>query len=379
MGGHASKAEAGTRGAVHSDVNVRALLDQIVEATNRLAAGLDAAGVNQPLRQSPAHTLRTLDRGLPNYTVEDLLLACEAYAIVTAPSALATGDLTQVRDEALHTLQLLRALAGSARGWRRLTGMTTVGVQGAFLRSAFNESTVRAALGALMEPLSALAFMDSTPQRTRRRLLPVGVGCFVPGTVLASALALIVFLLTSIAFATGQIALSPNGIAVSAFSDESHHKGGIAASAASASATPTARTSAPGPQPTATPHATSTATTTASPTATPTAGASPTATTPAGSPTLSASRSTVSPCVGTPDAFILTYSGGQSSVTWTATPSDPTDITLNPPNGTLQPSGAGSATNVTVTLVNDVSITGTITISTSNNLTRTVQFDSTGC
>ncbi len=371
MGGrHESESEAGTRGVAHSDVEVRALLDQMVEATNRLAAGLDAVGLNQQLRQSPAYTLRSLDRSLPNYTVEDLLLACEAYATVTAPSALATGDFLRVPDEALHILQLLRALAGGVRGRRRQTGMTTVGVPGSFLRSAFNEPAVQAALAALMESLSALAFMGSTQQQKRRRLLPVSVGCFVPGIVLAGALTLIVFLLMSIAFAAGQIAISPNGLAVPVLSDGIHHKG-----ATSANATVTARANAVAPQPTGMPRAQPTGT----PRAQPTAGASPTATTPAGSPTLSVSKSSVSPCLGTPDAFTLTYSGGQSLITWTATPSDQTDIALNPPNGTLQPSGAGSSTNVTVTLVNDVSITGTITISTSNNLTRTVQYDSTGC
>jgi hypothetical protein len=370
MGGYASDTEAGAREAAHLDVGVRAPLDQIMEATNRLAAELDAAGLNQQLRQSPAYTLRSLERGLPNCTVEDVLLACEAYAMVTAPSALTTGDLFRVRDEALRTLQLLRALAGGTRGRRRLTGMTTTGIQGAFLRSAFNEPAVQAALAALIEPLSALAFMDSTQQQKRRRLLPVGVGCFVPGTVLVGALALIVLLLTSIAFAAGQVAISPNGVDVPVLSGGMHHTSGAAATH-----TPTMRANVPAWQPTAT----------ASPTVIPgststlTPGPTPTVTPPAGSPTLSVSKSTVSPCPGTPDAFTLTYSGGQSPITWTATPSDQADIALNPPSGTLQPSGAGSAANITVTLVNDVSITGTITISTSNTLTRTIQYDSTGC
>src|SRR5258708_35356749 len=138
MGGHANESEADAREAAHSDVEVRALLDQIVEATNRLAAGLDAAGLNQPLRQSPAYKLRSLDRSLPNHTVEDLLLACEAYATVTAPSALATGDFIRVPDEALRTLQLLRALAGGVRGRRRQTGMPTVRAPGSILRSPVN-------------------------------------------------------------------------------------------------------------------------------------------------------------------------------------------------------------------------------------------------
>jgi hypothetical protein len=212
--------------------------------------------------------------------------------------------------------------------------------------------------------------MDSTQQQKRRRLLPVSVGWFVPGTVLAGALALIVLLLTSIAFAAGQIAISPNGVDMPVLTGGTHHTSGAAANP-----TPTVRANVPARQPTAG------ASSTAIPgrTSTPTPGTAPTAPTSAGSPTLSVSKSTVSPCLGTPDAFTLTYSGGQSPITWTATPSDQTDIALNPPNGTLQPSGAGSAANVTVTLVNDLSITGTITISTSNNLTRTIQYDSTGC
>jgi hypothetical protein len=372
MAEHERESEAGTNGAARQDAEVRALLARMAAATSRLAAGLDAAGLNQPLRQSPTYTLRSLDRRLPRYTVEDLLLACEAYATVTAPSALATGDLLRVREEALRTLQLLRALAAGNRGRRRQTGMTTVGIPGSFLRSAFSEPEVQAALAALMEPLSALAFMDSAQQRQRRRLLPVGVGCFVPGTLMAGALALIVFLLTSIAFATGQIALSPNGVDAPVLSDGIHH-----ASGAAANPTPTVRANVPARQPTA--GASPTAIQGSTSTPTPGPGPAPTATTPAGSPTLSVSRSTVNPCLGTPDSFTLTYSGGQSPITWTATSSDQTDIALNPPNGTLQPSGPGSSANITVTLVNDVSITGTITISTSNNLTRTVQYDSTGC
>ncbi len=370
MGGYESESQAGTRGAAHSDVEVRALLDQIEEATNRLAAGLDAVGLNQQLRQSPAYPLRSLDRSLPNYTVEALLLACEAYATVTAPSALATGDFIRVPDEALRTLQLLQALAGGVRGRRRQTGMTTVGIQGSFLRSAFNEPAVRAALAALMEPLSALAFIDSTQQQKRRRLLPVGVGCFVPGTVLAGALALIVFLLTSIAFAAGQIAISPNGVDVPVLSGGIHHRSGAAANP-----TPTLRANAPASQSTAG------ATPTAIPgsTSTPTPSPTPTATPPSGSPTLSVAKSTVGPCPGTPDSFALTYARRQSPITWTASWPDHTDVTLSPAGGTLQPSGPGSSVYITVTLVNDVSITGTMTISTGNNLTRTVQYDSTGC
>lgn len=260
MAGHESESGAGTSGAAPSEGQVRALLNQIVEATSRLAVGFDAAGLSQSLRQSPTYTCRSLDRKLPNYTVEDLLLACEAYATVTAPSALATGDVARVRDEALSTQQLLQTLANGIRGRRRLTGMTTVGIQDSFLRSAFNEPAVRAALVALMEPLSALAGMDSTPQGKSRRLLPVGVGCFVPGTVLVSALALIVFLLTSIAFATGQVVISPAGVDVPGLSNTTHVRG-----ATSALATPTARTSVPAPQPTGTPRVQ------------PTAGARPTA------------------------------------------------------------------------------------------------------
>jgi hypothetical protein len=360
MGGHASESGAGTRGAAPLEVEVHALLERTVEATNRLAVRLDAAGLNRALRQSPTYTLRSLDRALPNYTVEDLLLACEAYATVTAPSALATGDPTRVRDEALRTLQLLRALAGGIRGRRRLTGMTTVGIQGSFLRSAFSEPAVRAALVALMESLSALACMDSTQQRKRPRLLPVGVGCFVPGTVLASALALIVFLLTSFAFATGQIAKSPHGVDVSALVDGNHHTG-----ATSAHATPTARIGAPTPQSTAG--------------ATPTPGLTPTATPPSGSPTLSVSKSLVMPCLGAPDSFTLTYAGGQNPITWTATWPDHTDIALTPANGTLQPNGSGSSANITVMLVNDVSVTGSVNISTGNGLSQSVNYDSTGC
>lgn len=359
MDKRARDSEAGSGAAVAADVNISALLEQILEATDHLTAGLNAAGMNQSLLTSSAYILRSLDRSLPAYTVEELLLTFQAFATVTAPSALAMDDLGQIRDEAMRMLRLLTTLRASVHGRRRLTGSTTVGVNVTFLQSAFSKPEVRDALIRLLGAFTELASIGADKQH-KRRPLAIGVGYFIPGTVLITTLGLIFFLLTSIAFATGQIAISSNGVNVTALSNAIQQSG-----AKNAQATATAV-----PQPTATPTPRPIPTASRSATATPNTSATP---------TLSVSKSTVQPCLGTPDSFTLIYANGSTPARWTASWQDTTNIALSPASGTLQTNGSGRSTTITVTLVNDGSFTGTITITTNNNLTQTVTYDSTGC
>jgi hypothetical protein len=323
------------------------MLGVVAERTDHLVTVLETGGMIQQLRDSPAYNLRQLDRSLPNYTIGDLLLACEAYATVTAPSALATDDLGQVRDGARHILQLLQGLLGSIRGrqHRTMMGTTITGMQATLLRSTFDEPTAQAALAALIDSLSVLVALEGGQPRQHKHLLPIGKGYFVPTTVLGGAIALIVFLLTSIGFATGQVASSPNGLNFSAISG--NH--GV-------SPTTTAGPNAGTHQPTPTPR--------------PGATATPR---PPGAPTWSVSPLNLQPC---PNAqFTITYISGPGPISWTAA-SDSSYILLNQSGGQLQPGGSVA---VTVTATMDTGQPGSITVSAHDALpTQQVQYD-TGC
>ncbi|GAC1454015.1 MAG: hypothetical protein PVSMB4_14690 [Ktedonobacterales bacterium] len=338
---------------------LRALLGAVVQATDYLVAALDAAGLTQQLRDSPIYYLRHLDRSLPAYTVTDLLLVCEAYATVTAPTALATGDLAQVRDEAQRTLHLVQAVAGAGRGRRRLTLSETItkGAHTTLLRNAFSKPPVQAALARLIDALAALASIDGVEARKRRRLLPLGSGCVVPITVLGGAITLIVFLLASIAVASGQVSVTPDGVRIPAIS-------GPHGVLASASPSTSQRSPTPRPAPTAI--------------SVPMPAATPTVTTPPSTPMLDVSKNSVFPCPGAPDSFTITYTGGQQPITWGANWPDHVDITLSPNSGTLQPGGI-------VTVIVDApqtssNVSGWIAIAASGGLSApSVQYNSNNC
>jgi hypothetical protein len=181
------------------------------------------------------------------------------------------------------------------------------------------------------------------------------MGYFVPTTILGGAIALIVFLLTSIGFATGQVAMSPNGLNFPAIS-------GNYGASPTTMASPNVGTH----QPTPTPPRSATAT------PTPLPGATVTPPQP-GAPTWSVSPLNLQPC---PNArFTITYISGPGPISWTAA-SDSSYILLNQSGGQLQPGGSVA---VTVTAQMDTGQPGSITISANDGLpTQQVQYD-TGC
>lgn len=364
--GGAEKSAGGDQSAAEQQT----MLSEIALAVEDLAADLETAGLTQQLRESPSCNLRSLDRSLPAYPLEELLLACEAYATVTAPTALAADDFAQVREEAEHLLQSLRVLAGVGRSRRRLPGkgFTSTGTDNFLLRSAFTDTQVQASLNALLDALSPLADIKDGEPEKRKRALRIGPGCLIPATVLGGAIALVVFLLSSFALATGHPAVLPGGLSVPALSNGS-----------SAAATATTLSGAPIPGiATPTPATAATATSSGSggtPTQPPVAA--PTATTPPGVGRLSLSKSTVTPCVGSSDSFTITYSSGQQPVSWSASWSDHTNVTVSPSNGTLQP---GGSTSITVSVAIDLSTPGTITMSASNGVkSQTITYDASNC
>jgi hypothetical protein len=339
----------------------RALLSAVVVAVNKLEAALDEVGLNRRLRESPSSLLRTLDRTLPDETLDDLIVGCEAFASVTGPSALATDDQARLRTEAQRYLRTLQTLTDTARGRRRLTlmGSTSIGTQNAFLRSVLGKPQVRYALEALIDPLTALAALaeGGTP-REHVRLIPMGMGCVIPATVLGGAAALIFVLLASIALATGQAQITPNGLNIPLTS-------ALPTATAKSGSTPTTR---PGnPTPTTTPSA--------KPTPTSKPGVKPTTTPVPGYGVLSVSPNNVAPCAGSPDTFTVSYSGGQSSINWSSSSSDPANILLSPASGTLAP---GGFVTVTVT-ASQSATTGSITVTPSHGSASTVNYDASQC
>lgn len=336
---------------------LRLLAETATQATDDMIAALHDAGLTSSVLRSPEYTLRALNRGLPNVSLEDLLLTCEAFTSVTVPSALATGDLGRIQSEAHRTYQLLQALASGVRGRRRLTFAASAVTEGMQLRAALSEPAVRSALAQLIEILAALAALDGGNQRKRRAILPIGVGCLVPGTVLGSAVVLIVFLLTTIAFATGQVAITGTGVIFPSTSGKP---------TATTSATATTQAAGPAATPTHMPRLKPTATSQPAHSATSTPSS-------ASAPAWSVSQLNQPPC--STAQFTITYTSGSSPISWTASWSDQTGVQVSPASGTLQPGGT-----VTVNVTAQIDLTNQITVAANNGLpAQSVSYDSTSC
>jgi hypothetical protein len=351
-----------------SESDVRILIQEIAQATQAIVSALDNAGLDEQLRQSPEYILRTLDRSLPKQSLGELLLACEAFASVTGPSVLATGDLSLFYDEAQYLGDIVQTLGRCVSSRQRLTRVTGV-MQGLRLRATLSEPAVLAGLTHLGDLFASVASTETHAARPRRRLLsllPFGRRFIVPGTVLASALAFIIFLTGTIAFATGQVPVPAHGLVIPGLSHaatstpQTHSTSG----GTPVPATPTPKVGVP----TATPGA-----------HTPTPSPTP------GKPLLSISQSLIQPCQGIDAQFSIVAGTGQSAVSWTATSPDPTNIQVstNDQNfsahvsGTLQP---GQSVTVYVRVTNDTNTNnGTIGISANNGHSYGVQYDTSNC
>jgi hypothetical protein len=309
-----------------------------------------------------------LDRNLPDETFDDLLVSCEAFAVMTGPSALATDDLNRLRSEAQRLLRTLQQVADAARGRRRLTligttmGTGATGAQNSFLRTALSAPRSRESLEGLIDALSALAALaKSGKPEQRKRLIPIGAGLVIPVTVLGGAIALIIVLLASIALVTGRAPITPNGLDIPL-----------------TSALPTAT---PPPTATARPKSTRTANPgTPTPTTrpggapTPRPGFTPTTPPSGGYGVMSVSPNTIAPCVGNSDSFTISYSGGSKSLTWSVTSTDPSNLSYSSASGILTP---GGSVDVTVSNKSDTN-QGTIYV-TGGSQQQTVSFDATNC
>lgn len=348
----------------------RALLSAVVVAINDLVAALDAVGLYQRLRESPGCRLRALDRNLPDETFDDLLVSCEAFAVMTGPSALATDDLNRLRSEAQRLLRTLQQVADAARGRRRLTligttmGAGATGAQNSFLRTALSAPRSRESLEGLIDALSALAALaESGKPQQRKRLIPIGAGLVIPVTVLGGAMALIIVLLASIALVTGRAPITPNGLDIP-----------LTSALPTATPLPTA-TARPKITPTANPG-NPTPTTHPGVGPTPRPGSTPTTPPSGGYGVLSVSSSSnpIAPCSGNPDSFTISYSGGSKSLTWSVTSTDPSNLSYSQASGTLTP---GGSVDVTVFNKSDTN-QGTIYV-TGGSQQQTVSFDATQC
>lgn len=343
-----------------SAAELHSMLGVVATAVDDLAMELDAVGLTQQLRNSPSCDLHTLDRSLPHYPLEELLLACEAYATVTGPAALATDNLAEVREEAQRLQQILQTIAGAGRSRRRLPGMgfTSTGTQNVFLRSAFGDPQVQDALSALIDTLAPLAIINGGSLPKRGWASRIGPRYIIPVVVLGGAIALVVLLIGSFAFANKGAGILPNGLGIPGL-----------ARGVNSSATATAQNNSGAP--TATLASSSSAAATA-----PTTQSTATAPSSSGSPKIALSKSVLSVCPGSPDSFTISYSGGQP-ITWTASWSDHTNITLNPSSGSLQ---SGVPVSVMVDALTDTGGAGTITIIPGGGASpQTLNYDASNC
>jgi hypothetical protein len=369
-----STARAGTVKAGPTEAELRSTLGAIAHTTDELAQALDMAGARERVRQSRHQTLHVLDHRLPPQTLEEFLLAIEAYARISGPIALASQDLVNLRSEARHRLQSLHLLHRLRREQRHTD--ETVKMQALALHAALSDPAVREAIERLADLFTKLATLaDGTGARAGLELR-IGTRFLVPGSIILTTLALILFFMGGIAFATGAVALTPHGVKVTN-PNVGLTPAGTAHPQGNHSPTPTGTTT--GAIPTS-----STAAGSRTPTP-PAATRTPQATPTTGGPVLTAAPTTVQPCRGTDDQFSLTYSAGSGSVTWTATSSNPTDVVLSTgsgnfqgqSSGTLQP---GQSVTIYVRLLNDVAITGQVSVSGSHGAnTLGVIYDSTNC
>lgn len=365
--------KAGLAGTAQSssgepEIDVRALLREIPTAVERLLDSFDAAGVDRRLRHAPSNQLHLLDRRLPRQSLDDFFATCEAYALVSAPTSLAAGDEATVRVEAERlwaTLEMLLRSGTRRRGLSRLTSASS-SLQAPLLSAALEQRPVQGALQDLIDIFGLLSTAEGRAQPRKRALawlLPSGGRFLMPGSVLLTALALIVFLLGSMAFATGGITISSHGIGLG-------HLPGGAQPIATKATSPTT-----GHAPTATPNS--------APTAAP-ATPQPTAA-PGGNPTLTASALSQDPCPGgSASTFTITYSSGQGSITWTASPDNASNMRLSRDGvaWSAQVSGKFQQVGQRVTIYVQgltMDVTGQINVSTNAGSVYTVSYDTTGC
>ena len=370
----AAEPAAGTR-----ETELQATLSKVYRGSRTLAEAISAVSAAQGLDGVTGQNLQALDRSLPRQTLEDMLLACEAYASVTGPSALAVGDLATMRSDAERILSRLQVLARPPRS-QRGTG-TTGQHQALGLRIVLSNEQVAEPLRDLIAFFSELAYAEGEKAH-KRFALRIGTRFLVPGSVLAGTLALIIFLTGGIVFATGAVTFSPQGVAFSnplgsaagVTNATSHGTPGAQGTAGGSGSISPTGTAASGPG--QAPNATATPKPSAQPTATPV---------PSGSPVLTVSPSDVQPCQGTDAQFSNIYSSGSGTVTWTATSPDPSNIALSSNgtsfgqqvSGTLRP---GQQVTLYVRLLNDTPITGQISVTGSNGAAPTsATYDSTGC
>lgn len=363
-----------TPGNTHGEI--RAALHGIAQATDELLQALEAAGFPQELQQSSHYSLHTLDKRLPKRTVYDLLLACETFASITAPALLSAGNTEDMYTQANPLLQTVRHIAGVTRGQSSAGGSgTTLHMQGLLLRSAFATAQSQFALARLVECLTAATSGGGEQTVGRRFDLRVGTRFLVPGSVIGITLALIIFFLSGVAFATGAIRVSQNGVGFSTLQNgmatqTATASNGAVSATATANGQKSAPTQAPNGYPTATPSGR-----TSTPTPKPTSA-----------PTLSTSPAVIQPCIGTDKQFTLSYTGGSNAITWHVNSPDTANIALSldgtnftsSVSGTLQP---GASVTVYVRLLNDPSNpTGNINVNGSNGVKgSSVGYDTTGC
>ncbi|HEX9067450.1 MAG TPA: hypothetical protein VF807_01685 [Ktedonobacterales bacterium] len=335
----------------------RDLLRQIPEASKALLDELDAVGLTRSVRGAPACSLHILDRSLPRQSFDDLHTACEAYAFITAPSALSRGDVQAVAAEAESLLATFDALLYAATKRLRIGRGTSAStsVQAPLLRMAIESAGVHEAVAHLADLFEQLASSGgATGHRRRSRLsaaLPVGRRFLMPGIVLLVVLALIIVLVSAVSLANGhQLISNPLG-----------NKAATSAPLTGSAASPTAL---PATQPAG---------------QTPTASRTPKPTTPpASGAQLTVSQLSQASCADRQAAqFTISYPSGQGALAWTATVDNAANVAISVDGTTFSDHVSGSlqpSQQATVYVRGLTDATGQITVT---HATSAVSYDTT--
>ena len=337
-------------------------LSDLNATLQRLTTLLNANGITEDVRRSAAYDLHQIDSALSHQTLDDVLVASEALATLTGPSALMDGDVQRIHTLARTLATTWEAMQEGAEHTVLMAVATTN--QPLPLRAVLNVPVVQTEINHIVELLGALAEGQPTVVGvvvpSRRRIV-------IPAFILAAILSLFLFLGVSLAVSTSRIA--PTKRAVNILPTETAIGSGGASPTTAVSTTPV-------PGTTATPVPGTTATPAPGTTATPAPGATATATpVPA---LVVVTPSSIQLC---PDNTItITYQQGQGTLTWTATPSDSTNIGVHVVDGSLFASSIsgtltpGQSVDVVVKALNDGIFNGTVTISLSGSATQHVTY-----
>ena len=165
-----------------------ATLRDLSTTLQSLTASLNANGITPEVRQAAPYDLHQIDAHLGHQTLDDVLVASEALATLTGPSALADGEMQRI-----HTLARTLATTWEAlqSGAGQTVLMEVVATQPMALGAVLNVQRVQNEIAHIVELLHALA---GEPTAAMGAVVPARRRLGVPAFLLAVLFALFLFI-----------------------------------------------------------------------------------------------------------------------------------------------------------------------------------------